>query len=173
MENGDHMLKISDLAEYLEYHQKTGMFFWKKVPPKSSRAKVGGRAGSSDGRYRYITLKGIRFSEHRAAIAITLGRWPTSQNIDHIDGNGINNKLSNLREVTISENQQNQRRPQKSNSTGFLGVVPVLSRKSPKKYRAQIWVSGKPKNLGYFETPEQANKIYLREKRKLHSGCTI
>lgn len=91
------------------------------------------------------------------------------EQIDHINGNRMDNRIANLRCVSASVNQQNQRRPHRTNSTGYLGVVPVRRG----QFRAQIWVSGAAKNLGTFDTPQEAHAVYLHAKRLRHEGCTL
>ena len=59
---------------------------------------------------------------HWAVWAWHNGCFPTMQ-IDHINGNGFDNRIGNLREVTQSENQRNQHRQWKPNAkTGLPGV---------------------------------------------------
>ena len=64
------------------------------------------------------------------------GPIPDGMCIDHIDGNGLNNRLSNLRLTTLSGNQRN-RRLHKSNKTGFPGVYPE------KKHGFNVYCAGK------------------------------
>lgn len=173
MKNGMKLPSIARLRELLKYDPQSGTFNWIVINKKTTRVQPGVRAGGSDGRYRYITLDGCRISEHRAAFAITNGRWPESDQIDHIDGNKLNNRLDNLREVSASMNQQNRHRAQYNNTTGFLGVVSCAWRKSPNKFRAQIWLNGYARNLGYYKTAEEAHIAYVLAKRELHKGCTI
>lgn len=164
---------VSRLMEALQYEPLTGVFTWVLPPKKATRVRAGDIAGCFDGRYVNITLDGVRLAAHRVALAMTTGVWPEAPNIDHRDGDGGNNRLANLREATRSLNQQNQRRPQRSNRTGFLGVVPVPSRRSPRRFRAQVFVEGKPRNLGYYLTAEEAHGVYLKAKRELHEGCLL
>jgi hypothetical protein len=78
------------------------------------------------------------------------------KDIDHIDGNGLNNQLSNLRVVSRSENNVNSDKPQ-NNTSGFKGVYP---HSTADKWCAQIGVNGKRNYLGYFDTPIEAAKAY-------------
>lgn len=171
MKNGKKLPSVVELRKRLSYDADSGVFKWISLPHMARKIGVGDVAGSFDGRYIDITLCGVRFGAHRAAIAMSTGVWPEC--VDHVDGNKTNNRLSNLRSATQSVNQQNQRRAHKSSSTGLLGVVPVPSRKSSKKFRAQIFINGRPKNLGYFMTAQEAHQTYLNAKRQLHPGCTI
>jgi hypothetical protein len=55
------------------------------------------------------------------------GTWPKNQ-IDHIDGDRANNRISNLRDVSQSINQQNLKRSRVRSKSGFLGVSPSFGR---------------------------------------------
>jgi hypothetical protein len=104
---------------------------------------------------------------HRLAWMYVYGKWPRND-IDHINGNPLDNRIENLRDVTELGNNQNLRRPKKGNISGFLGVAPNHSR-----WLAKITVSGKQIYLGTYNTPEEAHQAYLAAKRVLHSTCTI
>ncbi len=88
---------------------------------------------------------------HRLLIKI-----PNGFQIDHIDGNGLNNQKLNLRIATASQNQIN-RGKQKNNTSGFKGV---FGRKDKNKWRAQIKFHGKTKHLGYADDKIEAARIY-------------
>ncbi len=74
--------------------------------------------------------------------------------VDHIDGNGLNNTRANLRICTFLDNLKNKR-ISKNNKTGFKGVV--IERN---KYKAQISVNGRSINLGRFITAGEAASAY-------------
>ena len=97
------------------------------------------------------------------------GEWPINQ-IDHIDCNPANNKITNLREATPVENSMNKRSPRKDNKSGFLGVN---YNKDRNRFEAYICVYGKRIGLGRFDTPEEAHQAYLEAKRMYHLTCTI
>ena len=77
--------------------------------------------------------------------------------IDHINHVKIDNRVENLRIVTCQQNQFNQ-----SNTKGYT------FNKDCNKYQAQIRVNGVQKNLGVFNTPEEARERYLQEKAIMH-----
>jgi len=84
--------------------------------------------------------------------------------IDHINGNGLDNRRCNLRWATASQQQWN-RRPSRNNSSGYKGVRFDRERN---KWRAEIAAGGKRKFLGRFDTPEDAAKAYDAAARELH-----
>lgn len=73
--------------------------------------------------------------------------------VDHIDGDGLNNRRSNLRVCTNQQNQANRGR--QANQSGFRGV-----RLCGDRFRAEIKVGGKTKKLGCFALAEDAAKAY-------------
>ena len=84
--------------------------------------------------------------------------------IDHINGDSLDNRESNLRFCTRSENMYN-RGLQKNNKTGYKGVC---FDKKRNKYMASISADGKQQNLGRFNTPGEAAQIYKEAARQLH-----
>ena len=95
------------------------------------------------------------------------GEWPNGE-VDHIDTNSMNDAWANLRDVSRQVNQQNQRKPLKTNKLGFLGVS-----KYGNGYLARIHANGVTKCLGTYSTPEKAHEVYLSAKRDLHTGSTL
>lgn len=89
---------------------------------------------------------------------------PSGVDVDHIDHNGINNRRSNMRFCTRSENLQNQRK-RLDNTSGFKGVHYY---KRTGRWRAYIMRDSKERHLGYFDTPEQAYAAYCRASEYLH-----
>ena len=75
---------------------------------------------------------GVRLMAHRVAWAIYYGVWPTGM-IDHINGDGLDNRICNLRDVTHKENARNSRR-KATNKSGCSGV---MRDKHKKKWVAQ------------------------------------
>jgi hypothetical protein len=140
--------------QYLSYDPETGRLTWKV--DRSPKVKAGSEAGcpakSYDGsvEYRVVGFNYERYYAHRIAWELANGPIPEGYEIDHINGNGCDNRLENLRLVTRQENARNQRLP-KNSSTGFIGVQKV-----GKRYTARIEVSGEVDYLGTFDTPEAA-----------------
>lgn len=74
--------------------------------------------------------------------------------VDHINGNGLDNRKENLRPATIAQNTQNRDRTVK-NKSGYKGV-----RQRGKKWTATIAWNGKQYYIGTFKTKEEAAKAY-------------
>jgi hypothetical protein len=84
--------------------------------------------------------------------------------IDHISGNGLDNRRSNLRLASISQNAQNMRLPL-TNTSGIRGVCWAQARG---KWMAQITVNRHYINLGYFDKKEDAAAAYVNASAKYH-----
>jgi hypothetical protein len=153
------------VSEYISYDSETGLF--KRIKTSGTK-KSGDKVGFENGRYLQISICGKQIRGHQLAWFLTYGYMPT--NIDHINGNGLDNRLCNLREVTQQQNNHNQRKPPRHNTTGFLGVSYY---KAGKKFSAHINLDGKKKHLGYFDDAEKAHQAYLTVKRSIHSTCSI
>lgn len=164
---------VEELRKILGYEPETGALRWTNSSGRRGPAKDGVEAGCirpQCGGYRWICVNYIQFRAHVLAWVHASGRLPSGQ-IDHINGNPADNRLSNLRVVTNRVNSQNQRKPRSDNTTGFLGVS--LDKRRG-KFCARIRVpDGKYKFLGYHATPRAAHRAYVFAKRRLHEGCTL
>jgi hypothetical protein len=88
--------------------------------------------------------------------------------VDHIDGNGLNNQLSNLRVCTKRENSRNQRKRRRPCSSKYKGVSYFKSRWNLKKpWYAHIVSDHKNYSLGYYATPEEAALAYNTKAKEL------
>lgn len=80
---------------------------------------------------------------------------PSGSEVDHIDGNGLNNLDPNLRIGTKNTNQQNRRKQRTPSSSEFKGVT-----QQGKRWKAQLRKDGKLYYLGYYSTEEDAAIAY-------------
>lgn len=160
------MLTQARLKELLSYDQSTGIFTRKITAGGQVPGTIAGTLRKRDG-YTDITVDKVKYLSHRLAWLYMTGEFPEND-IDHIDGTRNNHAFSNLRSVTRTTNVENQRRAQRNNSSGFLGV----SRRGD-KFLAQIWACKKYYSIGLFVTPEEAHAACIAAKRELHSGCMI
>ena len=90
---------------------------------------------------------------------------PEGMEIDHIDGNGLNNVRNNLRIVTHAENMLNR----KLNTNNSSGYKAGTWKADPKKWAAQIQFDGKNHVLGYYEDKLDAAKAYNIAAIKYHN----
>lgn len=148
------------LDSQIKYNPTTGLFFWKcsgqgrKVFPNKPVGNANGQG------YIEISINRKKFQAHRLAWFLSKGRWP--EEVDHINHNISDNRLLNLREVTHSENQHNQK-IHKNNTTGVHGVS---YSKRDKKYEAHIRLNGKSIFLGYFFDLDKAKKARQEAETK-------
>lgn len=84
--------------------------------------------------------------------------------IDHINGNGLDNRRPNLRLATSSQQNMNTRL-RGNNRSGYRGVS---YHTSVGYWRAVIWANGKEFFLGYYKTPEEAHVAYCGAAERLH-----
>lgn len=157
------MLTQERLKQVLHYNPTTGIFHrYSDMQPLSLRTNAAG--------YLRVTLEGKAYYQHSLAWLYVYGSLPKGV-IDHINHDAADNRIINLREVTQSENMQNQiKAMEKKNSCGALGVC---YRKDRKVFQANIKVADKNIFLGSFKTIEEASNSYLTAKRKFHTTCTI
>lgn len=156
------------VRERLNYNQETGEFFWKIRPSNNTRdGQVAGVVNPKG--YRVIKINAVGYKAHRLAWLYVYGVWPT-KDVDHVNGIKHDNRISNLREITTSENAQNRRYANANGTSGFLGVT---WQPTYKKWAAYIGVNGKRKTIGRYKTAIEASEAYLAEKRLHHKGCTV
>ncbi len=155
------MLTAEQLREVLDYDPETGVFTHRHT---HHRVRAGQAAGTPHSKgYRQVNVGGGVYLAHRLAWLYTYGAWPT-HDLDHRNEIKDDNRISNLREATDGLNKQNRSRPQRNNTSGFLGVA-----KSRGRWLASIGVGGHLRFLGRYDTPEEAAEVYLAAKRELHS----
>lgn len=149
------MLTQARLKQLLSYDPGTGLWTWLVT---RGGALAGDIAGCKEGRgYIEIGIDGQSYKSSRLAWLWMTGAWP-SDLIDHEDRNRTNDRWSNLRLATNSQNTANSS-VRSSNSTGFKGVSIDRGRKF-NPFRATIKVDGKREHLGYFGAPDDAHAAY-------------
>ncbi len=151
---------VQELRERFHYGPTSGKLFWRERPlcsfAKAAKGKIwnarfaGKEAGSKLTDYVLVRMHETSWKAHRIAWAIHTGAWPKGQ-IDHINGDGHDNRISNLREVSNRENHKNM--PLRAdNSSGHNGILQWPNG----RWRAEIRINGKNKHLGMFEHLEDA-----------------
>ena len=142
----------------LAYDTVTGDLIWRN--PNSNVRKPGEVAGGIqriNGKvYKTIRLGGKLYLQHRLIFFLVNKRWPVG--IDHIDGDGTNNTLCNIREATQSQNNMNYKR-RCDNTSGCRGVY-----KKGSKWFVRVVFGGKRHELHGFKCTTSAisarNKLY-------------
>lgn len=117
--------------------------------------------------YWAISIDNRRYYSHRLAWFYVHREWPPAD-VDHINGDKGDNRLCNLRAVSVVVNAQNRKAHQSNNKLGFLGVTA-----HEHKFRATIVVDGKQVSLGRYNTAEEAHDVYLAKRREVFPGNTI
>lgn len=153
----DLNLTSSRVRDLLEYNPLTGKFTHKVSKGGMLKGSI---AGTYSQGYRYLSIDNSTYLEHRVAWLYVYNTWPDNT-IDHIDMDGSNNKISNLRDATYTQNNQN--RPSVGNANVYRGVY-----KSGSKYAAHIKVDGISTYLGTYITPEEASFVYENKAREVH-----
>ena len=156
-------LCIDYLKECIEYDPETGLMFWKNRPEhhfKTHRGYVQTNARQTkkpafnskhSAGYLHGALDGKKFFAHRIAWALHYGSFPL-QEIDHINHDRTDNRISNLRDASRFSNGKNLSK-KSSNKTGIIGVH-ILNK--TKKFIAQIRVNNKSIHLGTFTNLQDA-----------------
>ena len=91
---------------------------------------------------------------HRVVLARALGREiARGEHVDHVNGDGLDNRRINLRPATSAQNQRNCRRHSKKPSSQYLGVS--LDKRSD-RWKAYMMVGGKQVFLGNWGTEREA-----------------
>ena len=138
------------LRSILHYEPETGIFTWKVS--NSNRVRIGDAAGCPcGGGYLNITVGSRLYLGHRLAWLYVYGVWPKDQ-IDHINRNRSDNRITNLRDVSTKQNLQNAGK-YSHNTSGHPGVC---WHKQHSKWVASIMHNQKSIHLGYFTDIEEA-----------------
>ena len=140
---------IVDSADYEELASHKWHAWWSKSA-KTYYARRNHRG--SDGKRHTVTM-------HREI----MGK-PDGVEIDHWDGNGINNRRSNLRLATGCQNCQNQK-AKSCNRSGFKGI---WLHSVNGNWVACITANRRRQHLGVFDTPEEASAAYIEAAKRLH-----
>lgn len=145
---GAERLPDCELVKLFKYDKETGDL-WYLVGGEYKLVRSKARHKSIRNVYYRVNVMGKHYFAHRIIWLINYGKFP-EEVVDHIDGNGLNNRLENLRSVSNTKNSRNCRLS-KNNTTGVNGVW-----KNGNKYVAEIMVDRKKISLGSYCTIEEA-----------------
>jgi hypothetical protein len=151
---------IEILHQKLSYKPDTGELAW-KIDTQWTRS--GHAAGTLCNGYIKISINKVIIPAHRIILAMENGVWPFGE-VDHINGNRSDNRLSNLREVTHQQNCINRSKAT-NNKSGYVGVS---WHAGGNKWQAHISVNRKTIYLGLFDTAEKAHESYRSAAKKIY-----
>ena len=149
-------------AKYrLKYDPDSGKLFWAGDNKYHPRLQ-GKQAGARKNGYIVIKLSGSAYKAHRIAWYLMTGEQP--EMIDHINGDGEDNRFHNLRQVNYLSNMKNHGK--KVSGSGLpCGVRSTTSG----RYQARLTVDYRVLHLGCYACPQEAEAVYLNARSK-HYG---
>lgn len=143
---GNSLYTIVDVADYEWLMQ------WKWWATYSQR----------DGKWRVVRDEWVSRRNKRILMSRQIAAISEFPEVDHDNGNTLDNRRGNLRPCTRSQNNRNKG-PNKNNKTGIKGVTPVKDR-----FKATIYADGILYQLGYFDSAEEAGEAYWEAAKRLH-----
>lgn len=139
------------VQDLVHYDPDTGIFKWAKSRPACRKGDICGRISIYG--YHEIRICGRLWRANRLAFVYMTGEEPPPHlDVDHINGDKLDNRWSNLRIATRSQNMANTCLDPRNTS----GATGVTWDKARNKWRAQLRVNGRKTNLGRFNTREEA-----------------
>lgn len=158
---------VFDLTSVLRYDHESGKLWWRSKGTARSTGLEYPAGHLENTGYIAVVVFGMKYASHRLIWKMITGKDPEFD-LDHIDGNKTNNRISNLREASRIQNRQNARIP-KNNSTGIKGVGwNVMER----KWVARIQSNHEKFFLGYFKSKTDAESAVREKRRELHKQFT-
>lgn len=156
------MITLDRLREVCVYDAETGVFTG--IINRGKRYKVGMPFGRLERKgYLQVSIDGTTYQLQRLAWLYFYGSLPNDQ-VDHINCDPSDNRISNLRPATIAQNNRN--RPiQKNNTSGYKGVGFC---KKHERWFVAILSNGKTHWDGFFDTPESAFYASIKLRDSLH-----
>jgi hypothetical protein len=149
-------MNIEKIKEYILYNEETGKFFWVKPRKGTRKNKEAGRLDRNG--YRTICFFGKHYLAHRLAWWYVHNEFPKGP-LDHINRTKDDNRIENLRCLTISQNGLNTSQ-ESTNISGRRGVGYCK--------RDKLWISYlSGKRLGSFKEKEDAIKCREQAEQAL------
>ena len=144
------------LESILRYDIATGEFIRLRTSRPTGKINADGYIEVQVGKSRYLA--------HRLAWFWVYDQWP-DYSLDHANRVKTDNRISNLRYITPSQQNQNTNL-HPNNTSGYRGV---FLDKSSGKWRSRIRVNNKKYSLGSYLTPEEAYAAYLKAVPLYHT----
>lgn len=173
-------LTAEQLKRIVEYDPETGCFRWRdtfeagiccarmqKPYPKPGDIV---RAVRKNALYQYMSIDGKWYLTHRLVWLYVYGKFPArGLHIDHINHDGFDNRLCNLRLATRSQNYFNKKTSGR-NTSGYRGVS---WHSQIKRWRAAVWANGKRIESSTFVDAEAAARWRDLMAKKLHGEFAV
>lgn len=143
------------VRELFDY--RDGGLYWKI---SKGRVKIGCHAGTvQKNGYRHLRIDGKGYYAHRLIFLFHYGYIP--KYLDHIDGDPLNNDISNIRETTTSQNGMNRKKNNSYNSKTTSSIYKGVSwHRQRNKWWVRIQINGKRKSIGLFTSETDAARAY-------------
>lgn len=150
---------MDNIEEFLEY--KDGSLFWKVS--RNQLAKEGSEAGRVDSSgYKRFVFNGKRYLVHRAIYFIHNKKLP--KYLDHINGDKLDNRIENLREVTAQQNAFNKKTQRELPKNVFL---------KGNRFIVKLRLNGKLINFGSYVDLELAELVAIEARDKYHKEFSL
>lgn len=150
-------VKLQCLFDLFELDADKGLLYRRKGLGGRSKGSIAGWACANG--YLYVSVRNQKFLVHRVIWCMVNGKWPLCD-LDHINGVRSDNRISNLRLASRSENLANRKLSR--STSGYKGVS---WHKRARKWAAYIGSRSGPEmgreHLGLFDSAEEAHKAYL------------
>jgi len=150
-------MMYSSLIEKLRYNSEDGNLYWtENLNSRARKDKIAG--GIEPDGYRRIKFQKRNYVAHKV-VWYMHNKTVVIGQLDHINGNRLDNRIENLRPVTVRQNAQNRKRHRK----GSLVGCHQQRAKSGNLigWESTIYFKGKSNYLGYFQSEEEAHLCYL------------
>lgn len=149
------------MKQLLHYEVATGEFC--RIQKTRGRLSTWGIGTITKTGYRRIAIDGKRYLAHRLAWLYVHGSFPVEQ-LDHINGDRLDNRICNLREASQSQNLRNKKRTQSVNK--YLKGAKFVAITG--KWTAKIVFNKNTHHLGTFDTELEAHHAYAKAAGELH-----
>ena len=149
-------IDVEYVRSQLSYEPETGLLRWRINWMRRQIGSIAGNLRPQDG-YIRVGLRGRAYMAHRVAWLHYHGRWPEAE-IDHINNDRADNRITNLREATRQQQLWNTRRAK----NGLKGTHMAQDG----RWMAQIKLNGKSTHIGAFKTQGEAHEAYVARAKK-------
>lgn len=155
-------MDIEMLRNHIDYAPETGVF---KSKTRRGNLKIGDVIGTANNLgYLSFQLRKERIYCHVAAFMISFGRNPNGY-IDHINRDPADNRISNLRECSVTQNNWNAKKPKRD--------LPVGVYKRGNRFESLIRNGCKQIYLGRFHSSQEAENAYIEASKKFHGEFSL